>query len=100
MRRLLSSVRHGVNAHPGQGAGELLLRNLLAIDATEHLLEGERHPAAARCLEELLPQSYALQAQLIQLFLVLRHRAILGVERAELRESVLCLEKALETLKR
>lgn len=100
LRRLLSGVRHGVNARPGQGTGELLLHNLLAIDATEHLLEGEGNPEAARCLEEILPQSYALQAQLIQLFLVLRHRAILGVERAELGESVLRLEQALDALKR
>mgnify|MGYP000305542388 CR=1 FL=1 len=89
----------GRSAGPeGTGEGELLLRNLLAIDATERLLAGETDPAAARCLEELLPRSYALQARLIQLFLVLRHRTILGVEWEELSEDMERLDAALAAL--
>ena len=94
LRRLMAGLRD----RKGTGEGELLLRNLLAIDATERLLAGETDPAAARCLEELLPRSYALQARLIQLFLVLRHRTILGVEWEELSEDMERLDAALAAL--
>ncbi len=94
LRRLLAGLRD----RKGTGEGELLLRNLLAIDATERLLAGETDPAAAHCLEELLPKSYALQARLVQLFLVLRHRAMLGVERSELAGDMQRLDEALSAL--
>ena len=95
LRWLLSGLRE----RKGTGEGELLLHNLLAIDATERLLDGETHPDAGRWLEELLPRSYALQSRLVQLFLVLRHRAILGVEWEELSGDMERLEEALAALR-